>query len=342
MQPLSAQSGWVLSGERLLMTGDGGVSWQDITPQEAAPAHLLTATFNSPQQGWIVRRKDGEAAGEPLELLATRNGGQEWLISSFVLPDAEKNPPIAAAYLNFVDDQTAFLSLKLQSSSAFSLGRLFATQDGGRSWEERSLPLGEPVAFVDAQRGWVAGGPGGGELYRTQDGGRTWQPQSLPFSTFQEQYYLGLPVFHNGAEGILPVTQVGLAPRMQVFLTRDGGETWSLSKEIELSEEPGMAVAFSAAPDGGWWAATPGADRLWAGLDRQANPAPLASIGLPQGVIALDFVDNRVGWALAQTAVCFGEKIHAGATQTQPLRCANQTYLLITRDGGMTWQEKTP
>jgi photosystem II stability/assembly factor-like uncharacterized protein len=347
MQPLSAQAGWVLSGERLLMTGDGGESWQDITPQETAPAHLLTATFANPQQGWVVRQTASEAGVDSLEVLASRDGGQNWQVASVILPEATRYLPAAAAYLNFIDEQTGYLSIKLQSSSAFSLGRLFATRDGGRTWEQRSLPLGEAVTFLDTQRGWVAGGPGGSELYHTLDGGRTWQPQSLPlpFSSTQGQFYIGLPVFHNPAEGSLPVTLVGPAPRLQVYLTQDGGESWSLSKEIELVEEPGIALAFSAGSDGGWWAATPDANLLSAGLDRQANPAPLASIGLPQGVIALEFVDKRVGWALAQAGICRGEKISPDQGTVpggQSLSCNSQSYLVITRDGGRTWQEITP
>jgi photosystem II stability/assembly factor-like uncharacterized protein len=68
--------------------------------------------------------------------------------------------------------------LKLSSGSSFSLGRLFATEDGGQAWEERQVPLGEPVHFKDVQNGWVAGGPTEDAFYQTLDGGLNWSPVS--------------------------------------------------------------------------------------------------------------------------------------------------------------------
>jgi hypothetical protein len=344
MQPLSAKSGWTLLGERLLLTGDGGASWQDITPQVAMPAHLLAVTFTSPQRGWVARQPAGEPAGTSLEILATEDGGRSWQIFPLALPDAPGSPPVANLYLSFVDNQTGFLAAKLESSSAFSLGRLFVTQDGGRSWEERSLPLGEPVTFVDAQRGWVAGGPGGDQLYRTLDGGRTWQPQqvSLPFSAEPGQVFYGSPSFRGADQGSLPVTVAGLDPRLLVYVTENGGESWSLSGQVELGAEPGMALPFSASPAGAWWAALPGEPRLSASAGPGQSAAPLLASGLPSGVIDLQFLDGQAGWALAQSSVCRGDKAPLGARQAQPLRCATHTFLLRTVDGGQSWQEITP
>jgi photosystem II stability/assembly factor-like uncharacterized protein len=344
MQLINARSGWALVAENLLWTGDGGASWQDITPQTALPVHLLNVTFTSPLNGWLVRLLGGEVSQTSLEVLATLDGGQTWQPYPLSIPEASLSAPIAAAYLNFLDERTGFLSVKLESSSAFSLGRLFVTQDGGRTWEERSLPLGEPVVFLDAQRGWVAGGPGGDQLFRTQDGGRTWQPQPLPlpFSSTEAQVFVGLPIFRSNRDGSLPVTVTGLDPRFLVYSTWDGGESWSVSSQAELAEQPGMALPFSADSSGAWWAATPGEIRLSASAGQGASAIQILATGLPPGVIDLDFQDDQAGWALAQTSVCHGDKAPLGAVQAQPLRCATQTFLLSTADGGQTWQDITP
>lgn len=347
MQPLGAQSGWVLTGESLLLTGDGGATWQDITPGQTSPAHIYAVTFINSQQGWLVQGSTAEEGQIYLEMLMTQDGGLTWQVLPSALPEDPGSAPISAAYLNFVDGKTGFLAVKLESSSAFSLGRLFATQDGGRTWQERSLPLGEPVSFVDTQHGWTAGGPGGEQLFQTVDGGRTWQPQSLPrlFSGSQNQVLAGLPVFRNDKEGFLPLTQTGLDPRLLVYATEDGGETWSLSGQVELAEEPGMALPFSAGPGGVWLAAEPGANQLWTTSGQREEAAQFRTTGLPPGVVAQDFLDSQVGWALAQTGVCRGEKVAFGQTLpagTQPLRCAAQSYLLKTADGGQTWLEITP
>jgi hypothetical protein len=61
-------------------------------------------------------------------------------------------------------------------------------------------------------------------------------------------------------------------------------------------------------------------------------------------VIALNFVDDQVGWALAQAGICRGEKIppdQGTAAGKLPLSCASQSYLMTTFDGGRTWQEIT-
>jgi photosystem II stability/assembly factor-like uncharacterized protein len=346
MQPLSARSGWVLAGENLLLTSDGGATWQDITPGQTSLAHIYAVTFVNPQQGWLVHGPAAEGGQDPLEVLMTQDGGLTWQVFPSALPDDPGSAP-SAAYLNFVDDNTGFLAVKLESSSAFSLGRLFATQDSGRTWQERSLPLGEPVSFVDAQRGWIAGGPGGDLLFQTVDGGRNWHPQSLPLplSGVQNQVLAGLPVFHNEKEGILPLTQTGLDPRLLVYATGDGGETWSLSGQVELAEEPGIALPFSADPSGRWRAATPGTNRLWVSQGLREHTTQFETFGSPPGVTALDFLDSQYGWALTQNGVCRGEKIPFGQALpagAQPLHCAAQSYLLKTADGGRTWSEITP
>jgi hypothetical protein len=81
---------------------------------------------------------------------------------------------IGAAYIEVLDASRIWVAVRLQSGSSFSLGRLYASLDGGLSWEARALPLGEAVHFESASEGWTAGGPLGVDYYRTEDGGRTW------------------------------------------------------------------------------------------------------------------------------------------------------------------------
>ncbi len=160
---LSPEFGWLLQGDRLLLSGDGGLSWADRSPAQAS--HPLAVEFANARAGWLIHQT---AAG--LELLHTRDGGLTW--QTLPLPAFEVE--IAGAWLEFVDAQTGWLALRLPSSSSFSRGLLFATQDGGQTWRERTLPLGEAVHFNDAQHGWVAGGPDGEQFFRSDDGGLTW------------------------------------------------------------------------------------------------------------------------------------------------------------------------
>jgi photosystem II stability/assembly factor-like uncharacterized protein len=81
---------------------------------------------------------------------------------------------LESANFEFLDDERGWIALKLHSGSNFSFGRLLATEDGGRTWQERELPLGEPVIFQDAGHGWTAGGPLD-QVYYTDDGGESWR-----------------------------------------------------------------------------------------------------------------------------------------------------------------------
>jgi photosystem II stability/assembly factor-like uncharacterized protein len=211
MQVLSQDHGWILQGERLLVTQDGGGNWQDITPPNPQDEPMLGAQMLDLQQGWVVRQS---VTVDELTILRTTNGGTTWEASSLQLtPSPLDGSPVAEATLDFLDGNTGWLALRLQSGSSFSLGRLFATQDGGFSWVERSLPLGEAVHFSDALRGWVAGGPGGDQRYRTEDGGYTWIAED-----FGGVETLPLPTKLNGS----PVLQQASAGSTHWIVVADG------------------------------------------------------------------------------------------------------------------------
>jgi photosystem II stability/assembly factor-like uncharacterized protein len=169
-QLLTNRAGWALRGGNLYITKDGGNSWQDISPSAETLTNILGVHFQDSQQGWLVSKnlKDGR-----ISLLLTGDGGMSWQEISTLLSKPEEVYQIASASLEFIDAQTGYIAFRLHSSINFSLGRLFATNDGGLTWGERMLPLGEPVKFLDSQRGWTSGGPLD-EIYYTEDGGQNW------------------------------------------------------------------------------------------------------------------------------------------------------------------------
>jgi len=241
---LSKDEGWILQGERLLITGDGGNTWQDVTPTSIGKEHLLGAKMLNLLQGWAVRQP---ATGEALVILRTQDGGASWQATSLQLePSAWDGTPVASASLDFINADIGWLALRLQSGSSFSLGRLFATQDSGQTWEEVSLPVGGAVHFTDALHGWVAGGPGGEQLFQTEDGGHTWQAahqQGLEIGAQLPTFY-GLPVAlassAGGAEWIVVpdgrcigekdtagVNSLQCYQRSSLYTSTDGGASWS-------------------------------------------------------------------------------------------------------------------
>jgi photosystem II stability/assembly factor-like uncharacterized protein len=339
---LSAESGWALIENRLLWTQDGGKSWQEITPLLEDYAEILEVKFLDAQSGWLAWRGPGG-----LGLLRTQDGGASWEGLPVPALAGEEAFGIETFHLDFVDANTGWMAAKLQTGSSFSRGRLWATQDGGNTWEERSLPLGEAAKFLDAERGWVAGGPASDKLYRTVDGGRTWQSQELEKTEagVPGSRLMGLPSFANEREGLLPVTlSSATEPAFAVYATQDGGESWRLETYIALEpgSQPGSPLPFSAVGNRRWWAGTPDASRLYTARAPSEQAAILSPAGLPEGVVALDFATDQAGWALVQEGSCQGYKAPAGQDAppgAEPFRCTLDTSLMMTTDGGITWGE---
>jgi photosystem II stability/assembly factor-like uncharacterized protein len=332
--------GWALQDNRLLSTSDGGISWNDITPV-LGESSILDVEFQDAVHGWLVISGLESNSDASLTILQTGDGGSTWNPSSS-LPLSD--PDIGAAYLEFLDAQTGWLVIKLPSSSNFSIGRLFATQDGGQTWEEHTIPLGEPVRFVDDQHGWVAGGPTGDQLFTTADGGLTWQAQPLT-SLPAGQIFVGLPEFTTPREGFLPVTVLA-SPRSTFLLykTIDGGSTWALLDTLPLDAEPGTALPFSV-DNGNWWAASPGTSELIRSPGPENNFTNVTKINLPTGIVKLNFSSEQVGWALVQDGVCQGDKTslnQAIPAGVNPLECRLMSRIFMTQDGGLNWTEITP
>jgi hypothetical protein len=169
---LSEQQAWVVLAGRLYRTDDGGASWNDISPGQT---RVQTATFLDRDHGWLVISPN--AAHPEFSIWRTTDGGLTWqetplAAASDTLMDAR------AVSLDFISPLEGWLSLKWVSSSNFNLGTLYHTADGGLTWEERSLPGGGAIDFVNQTQGWTFAGPQGDQLYQTQDGGLTWQTLS--------------------------------------------------------------------------------------------------------------------------------------------------------------------
>ncbi len=345
MALLSPVHGWALKGERLFGTSDGGQHWREITPKPEEDGQILAVTFLDHQLGWLLHQSNlVEGQGE-LTLLNTVDAGVTWQEIAFQDLTSGNALPIGAATLEFIDAQTGWVSLKLQSSSNFSLGRLFATQDGGRAWQERTIPFGEPVRFIDADRGWTAGGPSGDQLYRTLDGGETWQPEELPIPDSQPDIHalVGLPRFYNDQIGILPVTMADSTnSRLELYISENRGDTWDLETtlDLKLDVEPAETLPFSLNDVGKWWVASQGKENLYTSSNPEHHATPLKPTGLPAGVVSLDFFSDQIGWALVQEGNCHGHKSTIWETHPsdfEPLQCFMQTRLFSTQDGGVSW-----
>jgi hypothetical protein len=329
---VSPGQGWVVAEERLYWTKDGGAQWKEITPAQIAAAkiaaaryaggRILGAAFSDESRGWVVASAAPQPAANLLPgiiVIRTDDGGITWQPSQLSAFTPEEAQSVDAAFLEIVEADTARLVLKLQSGSSFSQGRLFVTQDGGVSWEERSAPAGEPVKFVDAARGWMVSGPTGETLYQTLDGGWTWQRQEIGLPD-QNRVISGLPWFDSDRTGWLPVLSGrDSGEKMVLFTSRNGGETWSLWRGP--ATEPGefREALLEASP----------------GIREAAPGSHLSQLDLPDGTYWVDFAGDQYGWAAVRSGDCQRE----ASPSPDPGRkhCELRQMLLTTADGGLTW-----
>ncbi|HUQ31595.1 MAG TPA: YCF48-related protein [Pyrinomonadaceae bacterium] len=155
--------GWAFGEEgALYTTRDGGANWE----RQRVPTRnlLLGGWFLNSEQGWLV--------GAGATLLQTIDGGETWhagtLINQAVATvNNEETRRVRFTATSFVD--------KKRGWAVGAEGRVFATQDGGRTWGPQNSNVEADlydVKFPDALEGWAAGA--GGTLIHTLDGGRHW------------------------------------------------------------------------------------------------------------------------------------------------------------------------
>ncbi|MFO7635227.1 MAG: sialidase family protein, partial [Caldilinea sp.] len=141
---LGEQSAWVLTGESLLITGDGGVTWRDMTPPALAPHRQNAVAFLDAQMGWTAH-VDGADLGA-VTVATTVDGGLTWQISRHQLLASDDPAAMTSSISVFwYDHLHGWLMLRQATSSNFNRGSLFRTQDGGERWQQVAAPSGNPV-----------------------------------------------------------------------------------------------------------------------------------------------------------------------------------------------------
>lgn len=205
-EQVSARTGWILFVGKLYWTNTDGVAWTNITPA----THIQAVDFLDAARGWTVI-----SASSGYSLASTRDSGKTWQTRTLRLPAFNKDgAPIAKVFMHWRTNLHGWLVFKLATGSNFSRGILFVTFDGGKSWERREVPLGEPVTFTDEDNGWVAGGPAGDQTFRTRDGGLSWESVSESRDPLNGQNEAGWKRWESGecADGVC-VQEVKLLTR---------------------------------------------------------------------------------------------------------------------------------
>ncbi len=121
-----------------------------------------------------------------------------------------------------------------------SKGTLFETTDGGDTWQERKIELGdEKVSYTgisfNGEEGWIVGKPS--ILLHTEDGGQSWS--RIPLSAKLPGAPYG--IIANGPKTAEMVTDLGA-----IYKTTNGGANWKALVEGAV----GVARTITRSPDG--------------------------------------------------------------------------------------------
>jgi len=254
IQMVNQNLGWGIGGlegasDHVLRTGDGGITWSDVTPPEPAPSEgelgkSAVGYFLDSQVGWVTYyRASLEPTPARLRVWSTQDGGENWTASQpleLEFLGTTDYPPA----LGFADAESGWL---LARNGPAGMHRypiyLLRTGDGGRNWEIALDPFTgglqschkSGIVFADRLTGWatVAECPiAAPELAMTSDGGRTWNSVPLPPpekrpTLFETELCEGhSPQMLSPTEGALGVNcSTGLLLNYY-YRTEDGGQTW--------------------------------------------------------------------------------------------------------------------
>jgi photosystem II stability/assembly factor-like uncharacterized protein len=263
--------GWVgftetaAASGRLVRTGDGGRTWEAVTPSAAAhhsAGSRVWLHFFDRRLGWTVTYAAAAPGGG---ILRTTDGGQTW--SEWTeLP--EPGP------VRFTTPTHGWLA---GYSVYVNTGGLYETFDGGDSWHQRNVApadgagaddLGYRLPFFDGRDGVLPVSVGDDRVafYLTADDGRTWQAAS------------------TAAAAGGPRAAVAVASRSvwwaigsggPAAVTTDGGATWVSRRRAGL---PGTILDFEARDERTAWASAfdqGGPRRLYATSDGGETWRPL-------------------------------------------------------------------
>ncbi len=188
-------AGWLLFGGKLYWTDNDGAAWREITPPQ--DGEVLAVDFMDPDTGWTLF-----AAPDGFSLARTFDAGRGWDLWPVSLPLDVTLPPAAAVEMDWLDSQTARLTVRHQTGTNFDLRTGFLTRNGGQTWTRDETRLSQPAAgmpftegfaqskMADSRSGWALSVEGEcaaktdcavtERLMRTFDGGQSWQPVALP------------------------------------------------------------------------------------------------------------------------------------------------------------------
>lgn len=229
--------------------------------------------------------------------------------------------------LSVLSDQLAWAS--------GSGGTFLLTTNGGKSWQSGTVPQSDTLDFRSIQAFsedeallLSAGQPA--RIYRTEDGGQSWKQV---YADETGEAFFDAFAFWNKQEGLAMSDPVN--GHFLILKTKDGGRSWQAIPEDKLPAAMEGEAGFAASGTGMvapsenlvLFGSGGSAVRIFrssdAGMSWQAVNTPLEAETPSSGIYSIAMKDSLQGIAV-------------GGDYTQA--DARRNHLLITEDGGCSWQ----
>jgi photosystem II stability/assembly factor-like uncharacterized protein len=315
------REGWALTGDGLKWTTTGGQTWTTITPPGLTAPAMVAVTFADTSHGWLV------TSGTRPQVYRTSDRGGTW--ASADAPAYKEGIPD----LQFLDALRGWLFVS-SGNANFSYGDLYSTNDGGLSWTKLTSPSGGQLRMISVSVGWLASRD---KLFRTTDGGASWSAVAVDASNSLhagEPRAYGAPNFF-GPKGLVPITYAGVGHSTEaMYATDDGGSTWRLAAEVDLTDETGadVSIPWTAIDADTWFAAAPSGKTVL--VASRGNVSTAAPTTLAQGIRSLTARSANLLWAVAKATKCVGPKAN--------LSCTESAELHVSTNQGRSWRVLAP
>lgn len=322
---INSLDGWGVTETQIVRTNDGGITWYNVTPPDLTETGYKVAMDVLDNDHVWVHLPDYDNYPNSGTLYRTTDGGLAWVTAS---------SPFSGGDIHFLDVNNGWALADLGVGAGSNAVAVYQTTDGGASWHQKyindpnaanageSLPLGglkAGLAPLNMQTAWVYGvtyASGKPYLFRTDDGGANWSEVTLPLPPGAENFELGIDrdqmKFVSSNDGFIAMRFTGDIYQLAVYVTRDGGNTWTLTPTLIPD---GGSVNFMSAEEaviynGNQFYVTRDAARTWSIIPPDVKFGDVFA--------GMDFSDPNTGWVIT-------------------LDPNNHRSLYGSGDGGATW-----
>jgi photosystem II stability/assembly factor-like uncharacterized protein len=265
------------SGTRgtFLRTTDGGTTWQVGTVPGAENLDFRDVEAFDADNAFLLSIGNGESS----RIYQTADGGRTWTLR---FQNTNKDAFFDA--MAFWDRQHGLAV----SDSVNGRFLIIATADGGKTWQAvpgDKLPPALPGegAFAASgtclitqgkQNAWLVTGVKTARVFRSTDRGRSWEVVAAPLRSEAESSGIFSVAFRDAQNGVIvggDYRQPKVAEQ-NAALTRDGGRTWMLTKQMPTGFRSGVVWVRAQR---GWALVAVGTSGSDVSLDEGATWQPL-------------------------------------------------------------------